>query len=118
MIWIGSKKFSKEVFHHSRWNLDWQSTKFELLGGNFSLNLYEILDLNYNTRLIDIKNTLCQRRKRMLTPIGRLTVMKTLIIPKMNHLILTLPNPDKDFFKNFETGIYHYLWDGKIHKIL
>ena len=35
----------------------------------------------------------------------------------MNHLILTLPNPDKDFFKNFETEIYQYLWDGKIHKV-
>ena len=36
----------------------------------------------------------------------------------MNHLILTLPNPDKDFFKNFETDeIYKYLWDGKIHKV-
>ena len=53
----------------------------------------------------------------MLTPIGRLTVIKTLIIPKMNNLILTLPNPDKDFFKNFETKIYQYLWDGKIHKV-
>ena len=39
----------------------------------------------------------------MLTTIGRLTVIKTLKIPKMKHLILTLPNPDKDFFKNFET---------------
>ena len=117
MIWIGSKKFSKEVFHHSRWKLDWQSTKFELLGVNFSLNLDEMLDLNYNTRLIDIKNTLCQWRRRMLTPIGRLTVIKTLIIPKMNHLILTLPNPDIDFLKNFETEIYQYLWDGKIHKV-
>ena len=76
-----------------------------------------MLNLNYNTRLIDIKNTLCQWRRRMLTPIGRLTVIKTLIIPKMNHLILTLPNPDKDFLKNFETEIYQYLCDGKIHKV-
>ena len=54
MIWIGSKKISKEVFHHSRWKLDRQSTKFELLGVNFSLNLDEMLDLNFNTKLIDI----------------------------------------------------------------
>ena len=87
------------MFHHSRCKLDWQSTKFELLGVIFSLNLDEMSDLNYNTRLTDIKNTLCQWRRRMLTPIGRLTVIKTLIIPKMNHLIPTLPNPDKDFFK-------------------
>ena len=70
------KLFSKEAFHHSRWEIDWQNTKFELLGVNFSLNLDEILDLNYNTRLIAIKNTLCQWRRRMLTPLGRLTVIK------------------------------------------
>ena len=28
MIWIGSKKFSKDVYHHSRWKLDWNSTTF------------------------------------------------------------------------------------------
>ena len=49
----------------------------------------------------------------MLTPKGGPTVVKTLIIPKMNHLILTLPNPDKDF-KNLEAEIYQYIWDGKI----
>ena len=28
IIWIGSKKFSSQVFHHSRWKLDWGSTTF------------------------------------------------------------------------------------------
>ena len=54
--------------------------------------------MNYNTRLIDIKNILGQWRRRMLTPIGRLTVKKALIIPKMINLIHNLPSPDKDFF--------------------
>ena len=31
IIWIGSKKFSDEVFHHSRWKLDWGCTDFNLL---------------------------------------------------------------------------------------
>ena len=57
--------FSKEVFHHSRWKLYSQSTKFELLGVNLSLNLDEILDLNCNTKLTDIKRTLCQWIRRM-----------------------------------------------------
>ena len=30
MIWIGSKIFSRKVFHHSRWKLDRQIRKFEL----------------------------------------------------------------------------------------
>ena len=54
---------------------------------------------------------------RKLTPIGRLTVIKTLIIPKLNHLILTLPNPKPEFLKMFETELFLFLWNSKIHKI-
>lgn len=28
IIWIGSRKFSSQVFHHTRWKLDWGSTEF------------------------------------------------------------------------------------------
>ena len=31
MVWIGSKKFSKEIFHHTRWKIDRESSKFDLL---------------------------------------------------------------------------------------
>ena len=30
IVWIGSKKFSDQVFHHTRWKLDWGSTTFSL----------------------------------------------------------------------------------------
>lgn len=30
IVWIGSKKFSDQVFHHTRWKLDWGSTSFNL----------------------------------------------------------------------------------------
>ena len=74
-----------------------------------------MLDLNYNTRQIDDKNTLYQWRRRILTLITRPTVIKTLIIPKLNHLILTLPNPDKDFLTLIQN--IPVLLDGKIHKV-
>ena len=96
MIWIDSKHLSK-VFNHSRWKLNWQSIMFELFGVNFSLIINVILDLNYKTKLFNIENTLGKWRRR--TPIGRLTIIKTLIITKMNHLILTLPKPSWLYFK-------------------
>jgi hypothetical protein len=37
-IWIGSKKYSKEVYHHARWKLEWGENKFNLLGINFTVN--------------------------------------------------------------------------------
>lgn len=117
MVWIGSKKFSKETFHHSIWKLDWNNTNFDLLGIKFSVNLDDMINLNYNVKLDDIKKLIKQWKLRKLTILGRLTVIKSLIIPKMNHLVLTLPNPSKDFLENFERELYVYLWGSKIHKV-
>jgi hypothetical protein len=117
MIWIGSKKFSKEVFYHSRWKLDWNNPKYDLLGITFSVNLKEMLELNYMTKLENIRKIISKWSMRKLSPIGILTIIKTLIIPKLNHLILTLLNPKPEYIKMFETEIYHFLWNGKTHRI-
>ena len=36
-------------------------------------------------------------------------VIKTLIIPRLNHLILSLPNPSKDFFYRFRKERKNYI---------
>lgn len=33
LIWIGSKKFSKNVYHHTRWKFNWEETTSDLLFG-------------------------------------------------------------------------------------
>lgn len=117
MIWIGSKKFSKEVFHHTRWKFEWNNTTFDLLGIKFCIDLKEMVELNYKSRLEEIKKTMLLWKSRSLTPIGRLTVIKTLLIPKLNHLILTIPNPNDEIIQAFERDLYNFLWGGKVHKI-
>ena len=117
MVWIGSEKFSSEVFHHTRWKLDWNNSYFDILGVKFSINLTEMIDLNYNSKIADINKMLQQWEYRKLTPIGRLTIIKFLIIPKLNHLILSLPNPNQEYLITFENKLYHFLWESKIHKI-
>lgn len=44
-------------------------------------------------------------------------VLKNLIIPKLNHLILTLPKPNNEMLIEIDNEIYHFLWGGKVHKI-
>lgn len=53
-------------------------------------------ELNYKSNFLEIEQTIKQWNSRILTPIGRIVVIKTLIVPKMNHLILTIPNPDHE----------------------
>ena len=106
IVWIGSKRFSKEVFHYSRWKLDWEVTSFILLGIHFTADLVDIVDIIYNLQLPTIKAFIKQRKRRILTHIGRITVEKTLIIPKLNHLYISLPTPTKYVKSSLNKEIY------------
>lgn len=86
IVWIGSNFFSKQVYHHTRWKLEWGCTKFNLLGIEFSVELEKNVSLNYSVQIPKIKALIQQWKRRILTPFGRVTVGKTLLLPKLNHL--------------------------------
>ena len=117
IIWIGSKKFSMEVFHHSRWKFDSVHTKFDLLRVKFLINLDDMIHINYKYVMEKIEKILISWKFRNLTPIGRITVIKTLVIPKLNHLILTIPNPSVEFIIAFERKLFNFVWNNKPDKI-
>ena len=56
VVWIGSKQFSNQVFHHTRWKLDWECTTFILLGIEFSVKLNEVTEFNFNLELPKVSN--------------------------------------------------------------
>ena len=117
IVWIGSKKFSNEVFHHPRWKLEWGTTTFNLLGIMFSVNLDEIIELNYNIHLPKIKACIKQWSRRLLTPIGRVTVAKSIIIPKLNHLFISLPTPPSYILSTLTSDLFHFIWNKNCDKI-
>ena len=119
IVWIGSKKFSDQVFHHtrSRWKLDWGSTTFTLLGINFSVNLCEITDMNYGIQIPKVIALIQQWKRRFLTPIGRVTVIKTLLIPKLNHLFISIPKPKKEIILLLCKLMFEFLWNSKVDKV-
>ena len=117
IIWIGSKKISNQVFHHSRWKLDWGSTTFNLLGICFSVDLEQITDLNYSMQIPKIKSMIQHWNRRILTPIGRVTVVKSLIIPKINHLFISLPTPRRETILSLNKDIFEFVWNAKCDKI-
>ena len=69
---------------------------FSLLGINFSVNLSEITDMNYGIQIPKVIALIQQWKRRFLTLIGRVTVIKTLLIPKLNHLFISIPNPKQE----------------------
>ncbi|XP_071139100.1 uncharacterized protein [Mytilus edulis] len=116
VVWIGSKKYSREMLCQNR-DLSWGSTSFKLLGINFDIDLDKILNLNYTDRYHQIKNLINTWSKRNLTVIGKISVVKTLILPILNHLFLTLPNPNAEMIKKINDAIYYFLWNSPVHRV-
>jgi exonuclease III len=117
IIWIGSKKFSNQVFHHPRWKLDWGSTSFSLLGIQFSVDLESVTEINYDIVLPKIKSMIQQWKRRILTPIGRVTIVKSLILPKFNHIFISLPTPNTEKISSLCRDIFEFIWKSKCDRV-
>ena len=75
MVWIGSKKFSNDMYHHPRWKLEWGVHNFTLLGINFSVNIDKMESLNYDAKIEEIGNPIGYRR----------------VLRNCRHILLALP---------------------------
>ena len=56
---------------------------------------------------------MAQWRRRNLTPLGKITVIKSLLISKLVHLLTALPNPSQMELKELERLFFSFLWGGK-----
>ena len=115
-IWLGSCKNSPVRFM-PHVNLDWNPEKFKVLGIWFTNDLTACVQLNYYEKLEDVKHLFRIWVKRQITPIGRIAVLKSLILSKLIHLWLLLPNPPDDFFDSLQKYCYKFVWNKKNDKI-
>ena len=63
-----------------------------------------------------MKGLFKQWNKRNLTPIGKITVVKSLILPVLNHLFIALPNPSIEIIKDIEDMLYTFIWKSYFNK--
>lgn len=101
VVWIGSMKGSNQTFCEE-YDLCWEKETFIILGVKFNTNLQNMVDINYESKLEDIRKLLNCWSKRILTPFGKITVIKSLALSKISHLILSLPNPSVDIVKRLQ----------------
>ena len=119
-VWIGAKKYSTAAIK-TRWKLSWGKTDFKLLGINFHVDLDRIQRINYTEKIHKIKNLIILWKRRNLTPLGKITVIKTLLLPILNHLFISIPNPREETLKEINDIFFEFLWTGpaKIkHKVV
>ena len=98
-------------------NLDWNPVTFTVLGVVFSADILEIVTINFENKLNETKKVLYAWSRRSLTPFGRTTVIKSLVVSKIAHLLMNLPDPEESFLKELNKLLYNLLWNGKNDKI-
>ena len=116
LIWIGSEKNS-EVKFCEELNLCWDNSEFNELGVKFPKDLKAKTELTYSSTIEEMKKIFLNLSKRILTPLGRITVIKSLALSKINQLILSLPKPSEKKVKEIQTLFYNYLWNRGPNKI-
>lgn len=112
-VWIGGNKGrQKGLGDHINVNWAGPQDSFRVLGIDFSTNLDTMVTMNYNRVLDSTRSLIDQWSKRNLTVLGRVTIVKSLILSKFTFLILSLPNPPPHFIKNLNTMLYKFIWKG------
>ena len=82
-----------------------------------TVDLVQIPNLNNEPILINIKSSLSQWQRHLLTPIGKIAILKSLIISKLNYLFLCILDPSDHFIKKMEQLFFEFIWDKKPDKI-
>lgn len=114
--WIGERRGSPEYLCPEV-ELNW-TTSFTLLGIEFNtLNGKDCLELNLKNKIIDISKLLGMYKQRNFSIIGKVSVIKTLAIPKLIHVLTVLPKPKPQFKKKLNEVFGMFLWNNKKGKI-
>ena len=76
-----------------------------------------MVKINYKDKIEQIEKELKIWSKRKLTPFGRITVIKTIVISKLNHLFIALPNPTDEIINNLQKNFFHFIWQSGTDRI-
>ena len=112
LVWIGSKKFDQNSIK-TKWKLIWGKQTFKILGINFNTDLTKMIKENYTPKMQTLENMIKQWERRTLTPLGKITAIKVLMIPLINHLFFTLPTPEQDIIDYVNRILFNFLWGSK-----
>lgn len=99
--------------------ITWITDSIFILGIHIPLrtNIAKLLESNFSPTIDKITDLLTSWKKRSLTLLGKICVIKMLAIPKLVYLFTVLPNPPESFISTIEKLFKDFIWDGKRNKI-
>ena len=105
-MWIGSSRECTATPLGITWR---KSVK--ALGIFFSYDANIQLQTNFYDKLKDIRTQIRLSSCRDLSLYGKITIIKSFLLPKMLYTFSVLPTPEA-FIKQLNTIIYNFLWKG------
>ena len=115
-IWLGSRK-NTHVRFMPHLHIEWNPERFKILGIWFTCDLRECVRINFNEKYLEIKRMYAVWLRRQITPLGRVAVLKSLILSKVVHLWLLLPNPPDALVNDIQKSVFRFVWGNKNDKI-
>ena len=73
-----------------------------------------MIELNYRSKINDIEKVLVRYQKYDLSLIGKVTVIKTIAIPKLVYLLTVLPSPRNVIYDSINGMFSKFLWGEKV----
>jgi hypothetical protein len=109
-IYIGNWKFRRKTIGNFKWNIG-PGSKLKILGIVFANNesagnLHE----NWVNQMDKIQKLVDVWRKRDLSLMGRVTVVKSLILSKVTHLLQVLLMPE-EYRSKINNLVFKYIWN-------
>ena len=103
----------RSLYWEGRYGMEW-TNKFTVLGINYDINdMGEIASTNIEKKIIDIKKLIRLWQARKLSPYGKVTVIKSLFLSGITHLLLSLPSPKRSLFEEINSIFKKFLWNNK-----
>ena len=111
--WLGPMK---QTWNFDEFGLKWEEGCIKYLGCYIGTDLELVAKLNWETKLEKIRRVVDNWRRRNLTLIGRVIIIKTLLISQIINLIMFCSVP-QSVMKKLDKIIYEYLWGSKVNKV-
>ena len=116
-FWIGKNADTKRpICRHLE--LSWETTPLEVLGVKIPNDPdIDIGNLNYESKISQLKARLALWSYRYLTPYGRVHLIKTEALSQLTYLMTVLPKPSPILIKSIEKVMFNFIWGNKKDKI-
>ena len=114
-MWVGSNTETKESICHDL-QIQWVK-RMKVLGIVFENDDEAMGENNFELKHVEMQAAIKMWSNRYLTVYGKITVIKSLLLPKFTHLFAALPTPSADFVKKMNTALFTFLWGGKRDKV-